>query len=268
LKSKIFKTRCSISEYKKLIDDYSKLEKPEKLLIVEVVSGSKFKNEVTGHTPFVEIAQDMKFVPSWKVKKMTKCVDGVIEENYLASSFARYVNSNTKVESDKTPDEEYKNKGNHLDFELGKNKFIYSTNIDSKPNDRNIYEWSKMTKFYFDSEIPEKMMYFSVNLYKTKKKREKAKQFGIPKTFYCLHFNNQKVNEIVLDFRESFQSASEGHVNMRIQYIFDHVPLFKKILKSLEKREKLLLRILDELEKIDFSSFSKVAIGINDTLPS
>lgn len=88
----------------------------------------------------------------------------------------------------------------------------------------------------------EKKKYFSVNLYKTKKERRKAKQFGKPKTFFLLHFKDQKIHDVTLDFRESFQSPTEGRVELRVQHINNEKALFSEIIKKLTRREQLILK--------------------------
>ena len=81
-------------------------------------------------------------------------------------------------------------------------------------------------------------MIFNVNLFKTKSKKSKAKQYGTSKSFHCDHFKDQKVHEIMLDFKDSFEKPSQGQVLLRVQYIYDEELLYQK----LREREFLILK--------------------------
>mmetsp|Transcript_14897 Transcript_14897/g.13097 ORF Transcript_14897/g.13097 Transcript_14897/m.13097 type:complete len:190 (-) Transcript_14897:52-621(-) len=65
-----------------------------------------------------------------------------------------------------------------------------------------------------------------------------------------MNMKSQKIEEIELDFRDSFDSECEGKVLLKIQYVHDPVQLITDILASLERSEKLILRLLNELDNV------------------
>ena len=104
-------------------------------------------------------------------------------------------------------------------------------------------------------------MIFNVNLFKTKSKKSKAKQYGTSKSFHCDHFKDQKVHEIMLDFKDSFEKPSQGQVLLRVQYIYDEELLYQK----LREREFLILKWLDILQKQQEKDLNK-GKNLRDTL--
>ena len=108
---------------------------------------------------------------------------------------------------------------------------VYCTPYHIEPNFKGIYNFNKTFLLFFDENKIDKEKYFTVNLYKTNRSNTKNKRFGKPSTFYLTNFKDQKVKEISLDFRDSFQSQSEGRVKFRFQYIHDEEALYRNILK-------------------------------------
>lgn len=76
-----------------------------------------------------------------------------------------------------------------------------------------------------------------------------------------MHFLDQKVHEITLDFRDSFQKPSEGQVLLRIQYIHDE----ELLLEKLQEREQLILKWLDILDDQKLKMLSK-GFNFRDTV--
>lgn len=190
-------------------------EKPDIRLTIEIVSGSDFKLKSSKFTPFIEISQDVEQLPDSEkdVIKNLSSIKASKMDNLVTTRVSTYCHDGEVLEQ--------------VD-EVHKSKIIHSTPVPCRPNDQGIYMWSKCVKLIYNPELKETARYFAVNLYKTKKHRRKSKKFGKPKTFNLVHLRDQKVNDIALDFRESFQSPSEGKVMLRIQYIHDEKAVYKR----------------------------------------
>jgi hypothetical protein len=191
-------------------------EKPDIRLTIEIVSGSDFKLESSKYTPYIEVSQDIEQLPE-KEKALVKHFEsnkaGSADKNLVTTRVSTYCHDGEILEQ--------------LD-EVYHTKIIHSTPVPCRPNDKGIYTWSKCVKLIYNPELKETGRYFAVNLYKTKKHKRKSKKFGKPKTFNLVHLRDQKVNDIALDFRETFQSPSEGKVMLRIQYIHNEKTLYKR----------------------------------------
>ena len=59
-------------------------------------------------------------------------------------------------------------------------------------------------------------------------------------TFNVSHFRNQKIHEIPVEFKTSFDSPWKGVVLIRIQYVHNEEQLFTEILTSCQNKEALI----------------------------
>lgn len=86
-----------------------------------------------------------------------------------------------------------------------------------------------------------------------------------------MNLKSQKVEEIELDFRDSFDSDTEGKVILRLQYVHNPVGMINDILKSLQRSEDLILDLLSKIPSLPskrdlrISTFQKTSTVRKDT---
>ena len=68
-------------------------------------------------------------------------------------------------------------------------------------------------------------------------------------TFNVSHFRNQKIHEIPVEFKTSFDSPWKGVVLIRIQYVHNEEQLFTEILTSCQNKEALIQDAIKILER-------------------
>ncbi|CAI2367839.1 unnamed protein product [Moneuplotes crassus] len=288
LKSNLFITRCAIKEQKILLEQYKKIKKPERVLNIEIQAGSDFgedccvrnskgsKIKANKIAPIIEITQDISQVPRWRIEEINSPVIIEKEDYQECEDTLNSIDTTEEEESSKiiTKTESF---DNSLRKEVTETQLKLSTPPSIRPNIKGIYDWNCQGKFYFKQDIPEKSLTFSISLLKSKIKysaplnRKKAVMIGKPKSFFCMNLRSQKVEEIELDFRESFDSETEGKVFLRVQYIYDQISLINDVLASLKRSEELILTLLDKLQNITISqdlrisTFQKTSVTLKDT---
>lgn len=128
-------------------------------------------------------------------------------------------------------------------------KLVLSTPIPIGQTEEGAYEWSRFFPLTFDSTCVEKERSITVNLYRTKTKKNKWEKLGRSKTFFLIHLRHQEVKEVMLEFKDSYEDVWEGKVLLRLQYIFNEAELFNEIYKCYEERWNLIMDWLSILEQ-------------------
>lgn len=131
---------------------------------------------------------------------------------------------------------------------LKSSKLVLSTPVPCVPNDEGIYEWSRFFKLQFDPSCIEKEKSITVNLFKTKKSKSKCEKLGTSKSFFLCHFRHQEVKDMMLEFKDSYDSKCEGRVHLRMQYVLDEHQLFTDIFTRYQERIKLLMKCSETLD--------------------
>jgi hypothetical protein len=130
--------------------------------------------------------------------------------------------------------------GNLYKESVKSSKLILSTPIPVVINEEGVYEWWRFFQLNFDSESIEKERSVTVNLFRTKKNKDNWEQLGRSNSFYIVHLSGQEVKEIVLDFKDDYDSKSEGKIKLRLQYVLDEQSLFSDLIKAFEEHKALI----------------------------
>jgi hypothetical protein len=128
-------------------------------------------------------------------------------------------------------------------------KLILSTPIPVQRNGEGDYEWWRFFQLNFDLESIEKERSITVNLFRTKKNKDNWEQLGRSNSFYIVHLSGQEMKEIVLDFKDDYDSKSEGKIKLRLQYVLDERLLFRDLIKAFEEHKALIEIWIDILEE-------------------
>jgi hypothetical protein len=143
-------------------------------------------------------------------------------------------------------------------------KLILSTPIPVQPNEEGVYEWCRFIQLDFDPDCVEKERSITVNLFRTKKKKDKWEQLGRSNSFFIVHLSGQELKEMVLDFRDSYDSKSEGKVKLRLQYVHDQRQLFSDLVQAYEEHKALIEIWIVILEEQRENYISRLANDIKD----
>ena len=129
------------------------------------------------------------------------------------------------------------------------NKIVFSTQVPIKSNKEGVFEWWRFFQMHFDCDKNDKDKSFTVSLFRTKKGKKKSEKLGQSRSFFLIHLKHQELKEVNLEFKDSYESKSQGRVIMRMQYIKDEITLYAKILDENIKRKDLILKWIDILNK-------------------
>lgn len=143
-------------------------------------------------------------------------------------------------------------------------KLMLSTPVPVQPNEEGVYEWCRFIQLNFDQESVEKERSITVNLFRTKKKKESWEQLGRSNSFFIVHLSGQELKEMVLDFRNSYDSKSEGKVKLRLQYVHDERQLFSDLVKAYEEHKALIEIWIIILEEQRENYLSSLANNLKD----
>ena len=100
----------------------------------------------------------------------------------------------------------------------------------------------------FSRKYNESNKSFVIGLYQTDKSKRTILQLGKPMTFNVSHFRDQKIHEIPVEFKNSFDSPCKGIILLRIQYVHNEEELFTDIVISWQNKEELIKDSIKILE--------------------
>lgn len=152
--------------------------------------------------------------------------------------------------------------------ELRDNQAVFSTPIDNIKNSTNPEWWVWYRLSFNTTHYRECNKFFTISLYEWDKNKEKSNQLGVSKTFNISHFRDQKIHEISIEFKQSYDSKIQGTVLIRAQYIHDQVALMKEILTQLYQKRSLINSWIEILNKQRTKLFGRGSSQIKEISPS
>ena len=127
------------------------------------------------------------------------------------------------------------------------NNLVWSTPIPISPNEEGVFHWCKFFKLVYDSECIEKERSITVNLFRTKKDKNKCDQIGKSKTFFLNHIRHQKCKDVKLEYKDGYESTCGGILNLRLQYVHNERCLFKELAEKYEEQRELITQAIDSI---------------------
>lgn len=249
--SQLEEAKEMIEKYNKLINKASKKENSRANLMIEIISGTNINTENGKYMPFVEVSQCFPKNPNQKGSMAT------VSAEPSTRATERFDQLNSIVQKTKS------DRNSEFMRASFKNELVMSTSLPIKPNEDGVYEWSKLFNLAIDPILCEKSgshntslesllrsekantHNITINLYRTKRDKFRAQKLGQSRSFYILQFKNQEVNQMVLDFREDYESHSQGKVTIRTQFIQDEILTFNEIINSYNRRCELISQCID-----------------------
>ena len=219
--------RNNTLKYSKLLEEARKLPLKEPKLLVEVISGHDILLSKSKKMPFVEVIQNANsLMKSFRNSLSYNQTFGTEQIDSFNTSIGPKVRSSYSQ----------------------KNSLVLSTQIPIQVNEEGIYEWHRFFQLVYDPTCIEKERSITVNLFRTRKDKNKWDQLGKSKTFFLNHMRDQEMKEMTLEYREGYDSTWNGIVNLRLQYVHNERVLFEELTKKYQEQQELISKFILSLE--------------------